>query len=101
MKPRDFERSLRGLPDSALKLSTPNAQMIMIPASAIRTSPAAALATTDSGPVLVLSPAVLLGRTARDIRMAGLIVSASIPDDAEVIRDEIGRTVFRWVAVQP
>jgi hypothetical protein len=30
-----------------------------------------------------------------------LIVAASIPDDAEVIRDETGRTVFRWVDVQP
>lgn len=97
MRPQDFEKSTRRSSDPAIGKIAPDTRMIMIPASAVRTAPAAALANTDAGPVLVLSPEVLLGKTARDIRLSGLVVPTNVPDNAEVVRDDTGRIVFRWV----
>ena len=100
MRPQDFEKLIKRFIGSAVGNASSGAQLPTIPAYAIRTAPAAALAHTDAGPVLVLSPEALFGRTAREIRLSGLVVPTNIPDDAEVVRDDAGRSVFRWADLQ-
>jgi len=98
MRREDIEKVIRSVANAAANNFVfekfPDAQIVSD--SNVRLAPASVMARTDAGIVLVLDPAVLMRKSALDLRSSGLIVPVSIPDDAEVIRDAEGRLLFKW-----
>lgn len=90
MKTRDFEKMITQWADNVVKNVAGDDE------APTKTSPAMAVHQTDSGPVLVLDPTVLLGKSVEFLRESGLTISASVPNSATVIRDFEGRLLFQW-----
>lgn len=61
-----------------------------------KSAPASVMARTDAGLVLVLDPAILLNRSAADLRSVGMVVPNDIPDIAVVVRESSGQLVYKW-----
>lgn len=67
--------------------------------SDVQRAPAISLGRNENGPVLMLDLRVFVGRTAGEMRAAGLAVGKSIPDCAVIRIQEGGGTAYEWIKV--